>query len=102
MADEDEKDYEVGYGRPPKHTQFKPGQSGNPKGRPKDSRNIKTVLHNVAMEEVVFMTKDGNTIAMSNQEALVRKLFQEAQKGNTRAAKVLLDTWKQWSGSYWR
>lgn len=102
MADDDSKDYDVGYKKPPKDTQFKPGQSGNPKGRPKDSRNIKTVMLQVAQEEVVFHTKDGNTIAMSNQEALVRKLFQEAQKGNTRAAKVLLDSWKQWSGLYLR
>ena len=37
-----EDDYEVGYKKPPKHSQFQPGESGNPKGRPKGSRNFKT------------------------------------------------------------
>jgi Family of unknown function (DUF5681) len=36
--------YEVGYGRPPRHSRFKPGQSGNPKGRPKGSKSLKTLL----------------------------------------------------------
>jgi len=48
MADDDtpddEKDYEVGYGRPPKHTRFRKGQSGNPKGPRKGSRALKTDL----------------------------------------------------------
>ena len=36
MADDkDKRDYEIGYGKPPKQTRFKPGQSGNPRGRPK-------------------------------------------------------------------
>jgi len=44
-------DYEVGYGRPPVHARFRPGQSGNPKGRPKGSRNKRT-----AMAEQIFDT----------------------------------------------
>ncbi len=37
-------DYEVGYGKPPRHTRFQPGRSGNPRGRPKDTKNLKTDL----------------------------------------------------------
>ena len=36
----DQIGYEVGYGRPPQHTQFRPGQSGNPAGRRKGVRNL--------------------------------------------------------------
>lgn len=47
---EDQKEeYEVGYGRPPTHTRFQPGKSGNPNGRPKGSKNTKTIL----MEELI-------------------------------------------------
>ena len=37
----------VGFGKPPMHTRFKPGQSGNPRGRPKHSRNLKTIIQEV-------------------------------------------------------
>ena len=40
-------DYAVGYGRPPKASQFAAGKSGNPKGRPKDSRSVGAVLQNI-------------------------------------------------------
>src|SRR5262245_39270157 len=44
------REYEVGYGRPPKHTRFKPGESGNPKGRAARSRNVKTIVKQVLDE----------------------------------------------------
>jgi hypothetical protein len=42
--DEAPKNYAVGYGKPPHHTQFKPGQSGNPKGRPKSRASFRSLL----------------------------------------------------------
>ena len=51
------KDYNVGKGKPPKSTRFKPGQSGNPKGRPKGRKNLKTELDEV-LNATVMLAKD--------------------------------------------
>ena len=45
-------DYEIGYGRPPKSTRFKPGQSGNPKGRKKGSKNTYSILRDILNQKV--------------------------------------------------
>src|SRR6516164_8500046 len=44
----------TGYGRPPARTQFKPGKSGNPAGRPKASRNLKTIIRNALTSTVIL------------------------------------------------
>lgn len=54
--------YEVDYGRPPKQHQFTPGRSGNPKGRPKASRNVGTVLHDKLLEELTI-SRNGRRVA---------------------------------------
>jgi hypothetical protein len=63
-------DYEVGHGKPPKSTQFKKGQSGNPKGRPKGSKNFATVYHKVG-REFVTVKENGRTRRLTKQEALL-------------------------------
>jgi len=91
MADDTNDDeYEVGYRKPPKHAQFKPGQSGNPSGRPKDSRNIKQVLRDVSRENV-DIKEDGCPMTVSKQEALIRSAMARALQGDNRAAKILID-----------
>ena len=45
-------DYAVGFRRPPVHSRFKPGQSGNPSGRAKGSKNLKTLFHQVLNENI--------------------------------------------------
>ena len=50
MPADDERDYEVGYGKPPRHTRFELGRSGNPQGRPGGSKNLLTLL-NEALKE---------------------------------------------------
>src|SRR4051812_35212014 len=66
-------DYKVGYGKPPKGTQFKPGQSGNPKGRPKGSKAIPTLVHD-ELKARVAVTEGGLTKRMSKGEAIVKRL----------------------------
>ena len=58
MPREKRRDYEVGYRNPPHHTQFKKGQSGNPRGRPCGSKNLKTLVNEV-LNELVTITENG-------------------------------------------
>jgi hypothetical protein len=55
---DDERDYEVGYGRPPRHTRFELGRSGNPRGRPGGSKNLSTLLSE-ALQEPVIVVENG-------------------------------------------
>ncbi|WP_424360184.1 DUF5681 domain-containing protein [Methylocystis parvus] len=60
-------DYAVGYGRPPEHTRFQPGQSGNRNGRPKGSRPIGAVLQDV-LQQKIPVTENGKTRRMTTLE----------------------------------
>ena len=83
------EDASVGYGRPPRHTRFKPGQSGNPKGRPKGTKNLKTDLKEVLGEKIVVREGD-RTRTVSKQRAMVIGLVNRTLKGDARAAGLLL------------
>ncbi|MGJ8562823.1 MAG: DUF5681 domain-containing protein [Alphaproteobacteria bacterium] len=78
-----DKPYKVGYGRPPKGTRFKKGQSGNPKGRQRGSRNYSTDVKE-ALKTPVRITIDGTTKTMSRQRASIEMLVQKAFSGNDR------------------
>jgi hypothetical protein len=80
---------EVGYGRPPRASQFKPGQSGNPKGRPKGSLNLVTVLAR-ALRERVVINEGGRRREISKLEAAVKQLTNKAASGDARAIQMLL------------
>src|SRR5215469_5153687 len=58
MPFEKQRDYEVGYGKPPRSSRFKKGQSGNPRGRPSGSKNLSTLLSE-ALNEPVIVTENG-------------------------------------------
>ena len=83
-------EYAVGYGKPPKHAQFKKGQSGNPKGRPKGIRNLNTDLEEELNQKVV-VSEGGMTKETTKQRAMIKSVFAKALKGDTRAATVLIN-----------
>ena len=75
------EDYEVGYGRPPRHTQFPKGQSGNPRGRPTGVRNKGSVVREV-IERRVTIRENGIQRTVTVFEALVEKLVSKALQGS--------------------
>ena len=84
-----EDDYQVGYGNPPKHTQFKKGQSGNPKGRPKGVKNLTTDLQE-ELESKIQITEDGKQKTVTKQRAMLKQMLQKAMNGDARSADVLI------------
>ena len=87
-------DYDVGYGKPPKHTRFKPGKSGNPKGRPKVRKNFRALLAEALFKKVTV--SDGGQIReISRVEALLTALVAKAIKGDARSLETLLRLMQQ-------
>ena len=80
-----DKPYDVGYGKPPKASQFKPGQSGNPKGRPKGTKNLATDLQE-ELEEKILISESGQQLKTTKQRAMLKTLMAKALKGDVRAA----------------
>jgi hypothetical protein len=81
--------YEVGKGRPPLSTRWKPGQSGNPKGRPKGAKNLATIF-NDALKQTLQIQEKGKTRNITVREAIVRRVVNEALKGNIKATEYVL------------
>jgi Family of unknown function (DUF5681) len=88
MAGKD-NDGRVGYKRPPLHTRFKPGQSGNPKGRPRHARNLKTEFLEELCEPIRVREGD-REMKISKQRALVKSLIGAAIKDDMRAASAIV------------
>jgi Family of unknown function (DUF5681) len=82
-------DYEVGYGKPPKHSRFKSGKSGNPKGRPKGNKNLRSIVRDTLFK-TVKVTEDGQVRTMNRVEAIVTGLVAKGLKGDIRASESVL------------
>ena len=90
MPHEQRGDYEVGYGKPPRHTRFAKGQSGNPRGRPCGAKNFNTLLEE-ALNEPVTVTENGGRRKVSKLQAIVTQLVNRSATADFRAMKILLD-----------
>lgn len=82
-------DYETGYMKPPKSGQFKPGQSGNPKGRPSGSKNTYKLLDDIVNEKVQI-TKNGRPVRISKKQAMLLQAVNKAVQGDLKALQTLL------------
>ena len=77
-----------GYKNPPKHSQFKPGKSGNPRGRPQGSKNLTTIIHCIANETVAVRDKDGPK-SIRKIEAICMQLMNKALSGDLKATEKI-------------
>jgi hypothetical protein len=93
MANKDGSDsspYEVGYGKPPKTTQFKKGISGNPKGRKKPTSTPRDAFKTV-FSEPVKVTLGGKTRLIPGTEAAFWQLKRKLMEGNLGAFRIYAD-----------
>ena len=89
VSDDDAGDYKVGYKKPPLHTRFKRGQSGNPRGRPRGAKNFSSVL-NDALNQPVVVTENGRRRKISKRELGIRQLVDKFAMAEVQATRMLL------------
>jgi hypothetical protein len=91
MSSDDKKDREparddeVGNKKPPKHGQFPPGVSGNPRGRPKGSVNLRTRVTQ-QLRQTVTVSRNGRPVKMSKADLIALQIVDSAAKGDLKAA----------------
>ena len=81
---------DVGYGKPPKHSQFKKGKSGNPRGRPKGSKNLTTLIKR-ELDSRITVEQNGKKRKIRRKEALVKSLVNDALRGKDRPREKIFD-----------
>lgn len=96
MSNDDTRDYKVGFGKPPEHSRFQKGRSGNPAGRPKGRKNLKTIINDVAFERI-SVKENGRMRTMTRVEAAVRQLGNKAATGEPKANSEFLRQVHQFS-----
>ena len=92
-------DYDVGYAKPPKHSQFKPGNTANPRGRPKGSKNkaprwshggFDALIREEAYRSMTI-NDNGRPVKMPVMQAVIRRVGIDALQGRSRAQKLFLN-----------
>ena len=79
-----------GYKNPPQEHQWEPGQSGNPKGRPKGARNTLTELERLLERNHTFRSVDGEEMKINTKTAILHATVRKAIHGDLRAVHILL------------
>jgi Family of unknown function (DUF5681) len=90
MTDAEDPSNPVGYKKPPRHSQFKPGLSGNAKGRPKGSKNFTTVIEE-ELRAPIEVTENGKRKRISKRQAIVKQTVNKAASGDSKATALLLN-----------
>jgi hypothetical protein len=82
-------DYQVGYGKPPRHSRFRKGQSGNPRGRPKGSESAAQLARRI-LNEKIPVRENGQRRTITKLEAILKQLTNKGVSGDLRAIREVL------------
>src|SRR5947209_8440923 len=82
-------EYRVGFGKPPEHTRFRRGSSGNPRGRPRGAKNLATLLTK-ALDEVVTVTEHGRRHKITKREAMITQLVNRSAQADYKAMQLVI------------
>src|SRR5438309_11639007 len=85
----DPPEYRVGYGKPPQHTRFRKGRSGNPKGRPKRAESFARLARRT-LNERIAIKENGERRVISKLEAVLKQLINKAATGDARAIREII------------
>ncbi len=89
MSRDNRDDYEIGYGKPPIPGRCRRGHSGNPRGRPRGSKNLSTLMDH-ALKEKVTIKEGDNRKKITKQEAMLKQLVNKAASGDHKSIQLLV------------
>ncbi len=87
-SSESDRNYKVGYGKPPKHSRFQPGHSGNPRGKPAGARHPATILKQTLLEKVV-VKQSGREITTTKLQVFIAQIINDAMRAEYFSVRLL-------------